>query len=360
MTRSARRQRWVRVGARCAAFAVALSSAVVAQAGPPAPGTCPQLSRPARVGRGEQTPAAPLLQEGQVLAMSDLLHARATAPARELWRNRETFFYEGMRLEIGGCHRRYPASPVLRRGDRETSRARRTLDEDGNLRDYVAGLPFPRRVDRHAGARRRRDAGRGTSSSAIAARARSGSFRILDLPSRHRHAPRPTRASFFFLRTAHRADLAESDYAAPTRRQERVGRRRALRRAVRRAPPRLAPVPPRGGRAALRGARRHLRLRARRCGRCGARRRAWVDGLYTPRYRVAGDDAAAAAFPSARASTGPAGSIQPTAGALDRGDREPAARLRRPRAAPERLRLARARRARGAGAAERARAGLPG
>ena len=28
----------------------------------------------------------------------------------EIWRNREQFFHDGMRLEIGPCHRRYPVA----------------------------------------------------------------------------------------------------------------------------------------------------------------------------------------------------------------------------------------------------------
>jgi hypothetical protein len=196
--------------ARCAAFAVALSSAAVAQGGPPAPGTCPQLSRAAGSTAGGDA-AAPLLQEGQALAMSDLLLIERLIPP-ELWRNRETFFYEGMRLEVGGCHRDYPPSPAY-----QTATAKHAgtvhVDQDGNLRDYQAGRPFPAEsIDMKAPDAavkwawnfEERDRGAGAV----------GSFRIFDLPS-GLGTPQTYTGSFFFVRTSHRADLPESNYEAP-------------------------------------------------------------------------------------------------------------------------------------------------
>ena len=39
---------------------------------------------------------------------SEGLMALQTLLPREVWRHRESFFFEGMLMEIGPCHRRYP------------------------------------------------------------------------------------------------------------------------------------------------------------------------------------------------------------------------------------------------------------
>ena len=69
---------------------------------------------------------------------------------------------------------------------------------------------------------------------------------------------------------------------------------------------------------------------------------AWVDGLYTPRYRVAGRVRRAAPIPigSGEYRRHPQIDTPADGGAQSiAGDREPAARLHRARAPPERVRL---------------------
>jgi hypothetical protein len=61
----------------------------------------------------------------------------------EVWSRRDLFFHEGMRLEIGECHRRYPAPAFFLEATRANS-GRVSLDRDGNLIGYRGrGLPFP-------------------------------------------------------------------------------------------------------------------------------------------------------------------------------------------------------------------------
>lgn len=279
----------------------------LAQAGPPAPGTCPFLSG-APAPAGEDATTAPTLHEGQQISMTDLLLLQHLVPP-ELWRNRETFFYEGMRLEIGGCHRDYqPSAAYQTATTKHAGKAR--VDEDGNLLDYAAGRPFPAEsIDmaapdaavKWAWNFEERDRGAGAV----------GSFRILDLPS-GLGTPQTYSGSFFFIRTSHRADLPESDYEAAAG----------------------------GGNSWVAGGNfdepfdaRHLAWRQFRPNEAAKRfkepddtfvyvpnmrkvRRAatsWVDGLYAPRYLVAGVDAGGGGVPFGSNEFGPAGSIQPTA-----------------------------------------------
>jgi hypothetical protein len=282
-----------------------LVAASVAQAGPPEPGRCPTLSRP--VG-GEDAAGLPL-QEGQTLGIEDLYSLERLVPA-ELWKYRDTFFYEGMRLEIGACHRVYPFTPWYQKAtDENASRVR--LDDEGNLHDYKAGRPVPAdAIDMQAkdAAMRwawnfeQRDRGAGPV----------GSFRILDLPDRL-GTPQTYKGSFFFVQTSHRADLPENGYDAE------VGGRKLW----------VA-----GGRFDEPFDARHLAWRQLRPDDAiedfeepddtfvyvptmrKARRAAtsWVDGLYAPRYLVAGIDQAGGGVPFGSNQYGPAGSIQPTAG----------------------------------------------
>jgi hypothetical protein len=280
--------------------------AAAAQAGPPEPGRCPTLSRP--VGGREDATGLPI-EEGQTLGIEDLYALEKLVPA-ELWKYRDTFFYEGMRLEIGACHRVYPFTPWYQKAtDENASRVR--LDEKGNLHDYKAGRPFPAAsIDmqakdaavRWAWNFEQRDRGAGPV----------GSFRILDLPDRL-GTPQTYKGSFFFVQTSHRADLPENDYDAD------VGGKKLW----------VA-----GGRFDEPFDARHLAWRQLRPDDATrdfeepddtfvyvptmrkARRAAtsWVDGLYAPRYLVAGIDQAGGGVPFGSNQYGPAGSIQPTAG----------------------------------------------
>jgi hypothetical protein len=312
--RATRRGRATRGGSRLAravglvAAACALGLPAAVRAAPPPAGTCPSLA-PAPTAVAAEDAAAPrVLHEGQALGIGQLPALEKLLPP-EIWRHRETFFYEGMRLEIGGCHRDYPASPAYRAAtERFAGKAR--VDEHGNLRDYVAGRPFPAAsIDSgaaDAGVRWawnfvERDRGAGPV----------GSFRIVDMPGRLGTTQVYT-GSFFWVRTRHRADLAASDY------REKVGGDAEW----------VA-----GGRFDEPFDARELAWRQMRPEKTETRyqepddtfvyvptmrkvRRAataWVDGLYAPRYLVAGVNGGGGPVPFGSTQYGPAGSIQPTA-----------------------------------------------
>lgn len=176
----------------------------------PPEGRCPDFTGAAGAENVPDT-GTPLLEEGGVLGLGDLLALQQLLPP-EVWTYREAFFYEGMRMEIGHCHRRYPTSEFYAAAtERFSSRAE--LREDGDLAGYVAGLPFPPQTiaadDPRAGLRWAWDfAHRYRGAGPV------GSFRILDLPSRVGQ-PQTYMGDFFWVRTAHRADLAVSDYREP-------------------------------------------------------------------------------------------------------------------------------------------------
>lgn len=261
----------------------ALAVAGVAAASPPPEGECPLV---AGSPGGEPTEdAAPVrLREGMVLEAEDLLLLRTLLP-EEIWRNRDAFFHEGMRLEIGPCHRRYP-TPGFFLLATEAFAGRASVDAQGNLHGYVAGLPFPpETIDPEAP-----DAGVRWAWN-VEHRYRGaghvGKFRIVDM-ARHSSQVQRYRGSFFFVQTRHRADLPESGHVLP-------GADESLWIA--------------GGRFQEPFSARHLAWRQMRSPKADERysqpddtfvyvptmrktRRsatAWVDGLFTPRYRVSGD-----------------------------------------------------------------------
>ena len=145
--------RSLRVRSR-AALALALLAGRRARRGrPPPEGRCPDVG--GGTGAGERGDGgAPLLQEGDVLRLENLLALAQLFPD-EVWSFREVFFYEGMRMEIGCCHRRYPVADFYARGDRRASRAQAKLDEDGNLEATSPACPSrPSRSTRRRSRRR--------------------------------------------------------------------------------------------------------------------------------------------------------------------------------------------------------------
>jgi hypothetical protein len=291
-----------------AALCLAPAAAAPRAAASPLPeeGACPAITGAGAAGSHDATGIP--LREGTAVGMGDLLLIRELLPP-EIWKYRDTFFYEGMRLEIGPCFRRYPAGKWYE--DASAAHAGQArIDEKGNLRGHVAGMPFPPETiapdDPQAGAKwawnlelRYRGAGP------------VGSFRIFDLPSRI-GAPETYEGSFFLIATGNRADLPDSKYRTPEAKSK---------------------LWVAGGRFEEPFNARHLAWRQMRSldvlDRFGepddtfvyvptmrkARRAAtaWVDGLYTPRYLVSGDSGGGG-VPFGSNQYGPAGSIQPTAG----------------------------------------------
>ena len=96
---------------------------------------CPPLgSAPGSMG-GER------LHRGMLLDHDRLLHLQELFPA-EVWRLRGVFFHEGMTLEVGPCHRVYAPAAAYDAATRRSAGSA-SIDTEGNLRGYTAGLPFP-------------------------------------------------------------------------------------------------------------------------------------------------------------------------------------------------------------------------
>lgn len=297
-----------RTAAPAALLVLALGAAAPGRADLPPENQCPTLS--GIPGGGPAEDAAPVrIKEGMLLTYQDLLLLGKLLPA-EVWRNRDHFFHEGMRMEIGPCHRRYPVAGFYETATKRFAGQAR-LDERGNLEGYTAGLPFPPdEIDPNADdaalrwawnlERRYRGAGP------------SGHFRLVDMPSRI-GGIQTYSGDWFQLQTGHRADRPETGYRVPdTEDSSWVA----------------------GGRFLEPSNARHLAWRQiRPLGAAGryelpdetfvyvptmrkVRRAAttWVDGLYTPRYRVTGDSGGGAIPVGGGGGFGPGGSISPSAG----------------------------------------------
>ena len=188
-------------------LALILAGAPPARGAPPDEGECPILS-----GAAGAPDAAPLLiKTGMRVDAEGLLALQSLLP-REVWRHRERFFFEGMLMEIGPCHRRY-SIPAFYRKATEKHAGEASLDEEGNLKNYRAGTPFPQQTidaeDPMAGARwawnlEKRFRGAGYA----------GRFRITDLPSRVGSVMR-YRGDFFAFQAAGRSDLPNEQYRVP-------------------------------------------------------------------------------------------------------------------------------------------------
>jgi hypothetical protein len=281
------------------------SIAAPALAAPPPEGRCPALN--AEPGAGPAEDATPTrLPEGAVVPWASLLALRHLLPD-EVWQLRHAFFHEGMRLEIGPCHRRYPTADFYARATEQfTGQAK--IDADGNLRGYTAGLPFPpETIDpsapdaavRWAWDFEKRYRGAGPV----------GKFRLVDFPSRM-GGVQTYEGSFFFLQSRERADLAGNGYAVPDadkalwisggRFDEPLDARHLAWQQIR---------SPDAERDYNDSDQTFIYVPTMRKVRRSAT--PWVDGIFTPRYRVGGDPGGGG-IPSGGGEYGPTESINPT------------------------------------------------
>lgn len=279
----------------------------LARAGLPPEGACPTIGGGAS-GGGEDA-AGGTLQEGSRIQLGDLARLRSLIPD-EVWQHRDVFFHEGMQLEVGPCHRRFAFPRFFEQATAELSSGV-ALDESGNLSGYRAGLPFPPDAIDPAAP----DAAlRWAWDLALRYRGAGpiGSFRITDLPSRV-GSPETYLGRFFWLQTGGRADLQQgSDAEAPLphalwvaggRFDEPMNARELAWRQIR---------PDDTLESYAKSDDTFVYVPSMRKPRRAAT--AWVDGLYTPRFRVSGTDAAGGAVPYGSTEYGPAASIHPTAG----------------------------------------------
>ena len=280
--------------------------AAPAAGAPPAEGTCPALN--ARPGGGVAEDAAPTrIPEGVRVGHDALIALRSLLPD-EVWQLRHAFFFDGMQLEIGSCHRRYPTADFYAAATEKYS-GKSTLDKDGNLHGYVAGLPFPPdSIDpkapdaavRWAWNFEKRYRGAGPV----------GHFRLIDLPSRM-GGIMTYEGSFFLLQSRERADLAATDYSIPGvdesiwigggRFDLPMDARHLAWHQIR---------SPEAETEYTNGDQTFVYVPSMRKVRRSAT--AWVDGFFTPRYRVSGEGRGGG-LPIGGGNYGPTDAVYPAA-----------------------------------------------
>lgn len=183
--------------------------ATASAAAPPDEGDCPTLSPGTPENAPDATPF--VVKPGMRIDHQGILALQTLLP-QEVWRYRDVFFFEGMLMEIGPCHRRYPVADFYAEATQKYA-GKASLDKKGNLENYHAGVPFPPEdidPDDPAAAaqwawnleKRFRGAGH------------RGRFRINHFPSRV-GATLHFEGDFFTYPLAGRADLPESDYKVP-------------------------------------------------------------------------------------------------------------------------------------------------
>lgn len=130
-----------------------------------------------------------------------------------IWQERERFFYEGMRLEIGPCFRDYSAPGFFQQAT-EQNAGKAHLDENRGLVDFGAGLPFePSGIaidDPHSGLKWFWNVQQRYQAAGF-----NGKFRLTDLLGRMGRAE-PFVGEMFKIILSHRADRPETDYETPS------------------------------------------------------------------------------------------------------------------------------------------------
>jgi len=82
----------------------------------------------------------PTFKEGDVISMDEIDKLKPFLP-EEFWDNRDFFFYEGMRLEIGPTQADYPPAEVYAKAT-ERFKGEPRIGPDNSLENYTAGEPF--------------------------------------------------------------------------------------------------------------------------------------------------------------------------------------------------------------------------
>ena len=207
----------------------------------PGPGAAIPAAAASTPGQPEDATPVPF-QTGDVFEVDRLTALENYLPAF-IWQERDRFFYEGMRLEIGPCFADY-APPAFFQAATEQGAGKARLDGEGGLVDYGAGLPFApvgHRDGRPAG---RASSGSGTCSSATRARASAGAS---GSPTSSAASGAPSRSPATCSRSSSRTARTwrRPRTSCQERARQRVGGGRALRDALRRARVRVAAVPER-------------------------------------------------------------------------------------------------------------------
>ena len=83
----------------------------------------------------------PAFKEGDVISFDKLDSLKPFLPP-EFWANRDFFFYEGMRLEVGPFYADYTPPPEYKKAT-EQFKGQARIGPDESLENYTAGEPFP-------------------------------------------------------------------------------------------------------------------------------------------------------------------------------------------------------------------------
>ncbi|MEE9608569.1 MAG: DUF1329 domain-containing protein [Myxococcota bacterium] len=137
-----RQRRW-RLGPVLHAALLLLAWSASAQETLPSPWALPEPGDcgAARDSAEDALPAPFPLSPGDVVGFEELAALERYLPAA-VWRRRDAFFFEGMRIEIGPCFRSYTPPAFFAEATRAFAGRARLLP-DGGLADAPAGLPFP-------------------------------------------------------------------------------------------------------------------------------------------------------------------------------------------------------------------------
>jgi hypothetical protein len=86
-------------------------------------------------------PATPTFKEGDVIGIDKIESLKPFLPP-EFWSNRDFFFYEGMKLEVGPFFRDYTPSDAYVNATKQFA-GQAKLGPEASLSNYTAGQPFP-------------------------------------------------------------------------------------------------------------------------------------------------------------------------------------------------------------------------
>ena len=90
-------------------------------------------------------PGAPTFKEGDVISYDSVEALKPFLPP-EFWDNRDFFFYEGMRLEIGPTQRDYTPAAAYEAAT-AANKGKPKLGPENSLSGYTAGRPFDEKID---------------------------------------------------------------------------------------------------------------------------------------------------------------------------------------------------------------------
>jgi len=96
---------------------------------------------PAAYAADDSSAAGPSFKPGDVISFETLEELKPFLP-KEVWANRDFFFFEGMKLEVGPFYENYAPASVYSEATAKFA-GQSKLGPDGSLEGYTTGQPFP-------------------------------------------------------------------------------------------------------------------------------------------------------------------------------------------------------------------------